>query len=425
MATEQEINDTIVDFESFCHFIEEKKPKLSMTNEVLGKNYLFEINKLLKFRKEVALPKFPQESYPIIDLMFRLVLLGKLYVKKGDKKGNLYLERTSRKLDFDGLNSFEKYSFLLETFWTQFDFTEIIRFGNNAVDEVIQTMANSRPGQKLIKGAFSKRKDHDQVFAYCSVLVHYFSFFCFCTYIPIISETKKLTKYDDNIQEVIPTEFGVNICKILITQNVAKWNNSWLENDWLFDTETNKNPGRDQLFKYFQPVFPKGALLHTVNTEIIKVAKSNFTFKVSLEKSVWRKIKLSYKHSLEDLHLMIQEAFNFDNDHLYAFYMDGKRYSRNAYHSPMGDEEPFTDEAIIGELGLYVGQKILYYFDYGDSWEFAVQLLAMDEGERPLKEPKIIEVKGEAPEQYPFDEEDDFDDFEIDDEYEIDEDVKE
>lgn len=427
IATDQEINATVVDFESFCHFIEERNPKLSMTKEVLGKNVLFDINKLLKYRKDVAQPNFPQESYPIIDLIFKLTQLGKLYAKKGDEKGNLFLERTSRKLEFDTLNSFEKYSFLFETFWTQYDFREILMFGNS-MDDIIQTIAKSRPGQKLIKGAFSKKKDHDPVFAYSSVLVHYFSFFGFCTFIPIINETKKLTKYDDNIQAVIPTEFGVNICKILTTEKVTKWNNSWVGNSWLFfddeedDDLEEPDKNNDQLFRYLEPVFPKGDLLHTINTEIVKVAKGNFTFKVSLGKSVWRKIKLSFKHSLEDLHLAIQEAFDFDNDHLYSFYMDGKRRSRNAFHSLLGDEGPYTDEAIIGNLGLYVGQKILYYFDYGDSWGFAVQLLTIDEGERPLKKPKVIESKGEAPEQYGFDEEDDF--FDFDEEDENDEDVK-
>ena len=189
---------------------------------------------------------------------------------------------------------------------------------------------------------------------------------------------------------------------------MSKWNDPWLENSWIFDEEVDDNSDHGPLFRHFEPVFPQGFLSHTINNEIIKIAKCNFTFKVSLGKNIWRKIKLSSKHSLEDLHLAIQEAFNFDNDHLYAFFMDGKRYSRNAYHSPMGDEGPFTDEAIMEQLGLYVGQKILYYFDYGDSWEFAVQLLTIDEGERPLKNPKITEVKGEAPAQYEFyDEEED------------------
>jgi hypothetical protein len=62
-------------------------------------------------------------------------------------------------------------------------------------------------------------------------------------------------------------------------------------------------------------------------------------------------------------------------------------------------------EVIPERAGVRV-RGILYYFDYGDSWEFAVQLLTIDENEPLLKKPKIIEIKGEAPAQYEFYDED-------------------
>jgi len=409
IASEQDINATLGDFMKFFQFLEEKKPILSKRNIELGKNDLFEVNKLLKFRKDVSLPNFQQESYPIIDLMFHLTQLGKLYKKNADAKGNPYLEATSRKTEFDKLNSFEKYSFLIETFWTQYDFKEIIRLGDRTIDEFILTISKSQPGQKLVKGAFSKRESYDPIFTYDSVLAYYFSFFGFCTFVPIISENKKLSKYDDNIKVIIPTELGVNICKILVTQKIVRWNIPWIESYGIYDEDDDLDSKQVPLFTHFEPMFPKGVLLHTVKDEIKKVVKCNFTFKVSLETNVWRKIKLSYKHSLEDLHLSIQKAFDFDNDHLYAFFMDGKKNSRNAYNSSRGNEGPFTDEAILGNLDLYTGQKILYYFDYGDSWEFAVQLLTIQEDELPIKKPSIIEIKGEAPSQYHYYEEDEED----------------
>ena len=89
--------------------------------------------------------------------------------------------------------------------------------------------------------------------------------------------------------------------------------------------------------------------------------------------------------------------------------MDGKKYSQNAYHSAYGDEEPYGDDAIVSELGFYKGQKILYLFDYGDSWEFVVQLVDIDENEKEIKKPLITEIKGVAPPQYRFEE--DFDGF--------------
>ena len=181
-------------------------------------------------------------------------------------------------------------------------------------------------------------------------------------------------------------------------------------------------------YMILMPIFPDDALNGTVTAEVRMSIKGNYIFKVSLEKTVWRMISIGFNHSLDDLHLAIQDAFDFDNDHLYSFFMDGKRYSRDRYESPNCEDGPYADEAIIGEISLYTGQKILYLFDYGDSWEFEVQLLKINEGEEPVKAPQIIDSKGEAPEQYPSWEEEDEDeeeDEEEDEDSEEDEEVEE
>ncbi|MCX9085875.1 MAG: hypothetical protein OIN87_13875 [Candidatus Methanoperedens sp.] len=119
-----------------------------------------------------------------------------------------------------------------------------------------------------------------------------------------------------------------------------------------------------------------------------------YIFKVSLNRSVWRRIKLSSDHTLLDLHDSIQSAYGFDNDHLYCFCMDGK------IRSKMRISSPNVDEVFIGELGLFIGQVILYLFDYGDVWSFRVKLEEIrTEGTKP-GEPEIIDSRGESPEQY-------------------------
>ncbi|MEW9125056.1 MAG: plasmid pRiA4b ORF-3 family protein [Thermotaleaceae bacterium] len=297
---------------------------------------------------------------------------------------------------------------------------------------VVQTFAASAPGEELEKGMFSKGTNYDSIFSYLSILVHFFNYFGFCSYVPIAEVNKKVSKYDDSIKMVIPTEFGVNICKVLREQNIADWNISWLKVILMEDEKEivpgipyqsklgftsvfaneseqlkvekyykeRKNAGFIPLYKFLQPIFPEGVLNKTVATVINKVTKGSYVFKVSLGRGIWRTIAISYKHTLEDLHNAVQEAFDFDNDHLYSFFIDAKRYSKHAYHSPMSDEGPFTDEVTIGELELYEGQKILYLFDYGDSWEFEVKLLKKKNDEIPPRKPKVIEIKGEAPRQY-------------------------
>jgi len=220
VTEEKHISPTITDFETFCSFIDQQKPKLSQRMEALGKKDVFELNAKLFFRKDVSAPVYLQSSYPIIDLMFNLAVLGGLYRKAGDDKADIYLEGTSLKLQFDKLNNYEKYCFLLETFWTKFDFTEMMRWGRDNPDQFTTTFSESKPGQELVKGSFSKRSDYDPLFSFISVFIHYFSFFGFCSFEQLEIKNNKQGRYNDSISRIFPTEFGVNICKILYNLNI-------------------------------------------------------------------------------------------------------------------------------------------------------------------------------------------------------------
>jgi hypothetical protein len=102
------------------------------------------------------------------------------------------------------------------------------------------------------------------------------------------------------------------------------------------------------------------------------------------------------------LHDAIQDAFDFDNDHLYAFFMDGRPWSQGGetYWSPNNDEGILADAVKIGEAKLYAGKSFLYLFDFGYEWRFKVIVKAINSDEEPLKQPKIVESVGENPEQY-------------------------
>jgi hypothetical protein len=125
-----------------------------------------------------------------------------------------------------------------------------------------------------------------------------------------------------------------------------------------------------------------------------------YIVKVLLKRGVWRRIQLSSRHTLHDLHKVIQEAYDFYDDHLYAFFMEGKPWKGEAYWSPHNDEGPYTDTTKLGSLNLEIKQKFLYLFDFGDEWMFSVQVEKILETDTPVLKPIIIETRGEAPEQY-------------------------
>jgi hypothetical protein len=135
-----------------------------------------------------------------------------------------------------------------------------------------------------------------------------------------------------------------------------------------------------------------------------------YDFKVRFrhDKSMYRTIAVRSDQTLEDLHLAIQGALRWDNDHLYSFFVNGKLYDeRYRFSSPWEeDNPPWTDQAVIGELGLTPKHKFLYLFDYGDSHEFEVEVVDVKARAERGAYPRVVESKGKAPAQYWYGDED-------------------
>jgi len=155
----------------------------------------------------------------------------------------------------------------------------------------------------------------------------------------------------------------------------------------------------------FSPRFQARAILREAG---LPVPNDNpggvYAFKVRLtwSKSAYRVIELRSDQTLDDLHFAIQSAFRWDADHLYSFFMNGQVWDRNyGFACPYEeDNPPWTDEAIIGELGLTPKHRFLYFFDYGDSHEFEVQVVDIRPEAGRGKYPRVVESHGEAPQQY-------------------------
>jgi hypothetical protein len=124
--------------------------------------------------------------------------------------------------------------------------------------------------------------------------------------------------------------------------------------------------------------------------------------KFGWDKRIYRTIELRSEQTLDDLHFAIQRAIHWDADHLYSFYMNGELHDqRYAFTCPQEDDRPpWTDDAILGELGLTEGHKFLYYFDYGDSHQFEVEVVGIYPQAQAGKYPRVVESKGRAPRQY-------------------------
>ena len=69
----------------------------------------------------------------------------------------------------------------------------------------------------------------------------------------------------------------------------------------------------------------------------------------------------------------------------------------------MDDEDEPESRSVKGisvSEAFVKGKKLLYLFDYGDEWRFIVQCQRIEEAEPKKQYPKVLEAKGDAPEQY-------------------------
>ncbi len=120
-------------------------------------------------------------------------------------------------------------------------------------------------------------------------------------------------------------------------------------------------------------------------------------------KDAWKgAIEIDSSSTLEDLHFALQKSLNFDNDHMYLFYVSKTERSNNRIL--YDDENGLIYEKTLEDLyPLGKKNKLFYLFDYGDNWLFKITK-SIKKPQRPLQGieyPRLIEEIGVKPEQYP------------------------
>ena len=167
-----------------------------------------------------------------------------------------------------------------------------------------------------------------------------------------------------------------------------------------------------------------------VNTQEELVALMNqpikiYQFRVTLDSigfqepsgTVYRNIEIEGDDTLYDLHLQIQDAFGWDNDHLFSYYMSNRIGDESSEYSgnPIGGDpssigaEPSGTAAKteIRNLKLRKGKHFKYLFDYGDRLIHTIEVLGKyNRGDKKTEAyPRITEKAGDPPPQYDYSEE--------------------
>lgn len=127
----------------------------------------------------------------------------------------------------------------------------------------------------------------------------------------------------------------------------------------------------------------------------LPVTRQVYRIKVSLRGArppIWRRIEVDPALTLAALHEIIQLAMGWENCHLHSF-----EHGRTTFGPPNFDLAD-RDEAKVrlGDLGLRVGAKLRYTYDFGDSWEHELRVEAIEAAEGPQR-PRCIAGRRAGP----------------------------
>jgi hypothetical protein len=104
--------------------------------------------------------------------------------------------------------------------------------------------------------------------------------------------------------------------------------------------------------------------------------KMTFQFKIKLNNitnpPVWRRLVVPGNFTFNQFHYIIQDAFGWDNYHLFSFSPGGFTTYPVISDPEMYDEDEEdiidSDEITLAEIFKAEGQKFSYLYDFGDYW---------------------------------------------------------
>lgn len=113
---------------------------------------------------------------------------------------------------------------------------------------------------------------------------------------------------------------------------------------------------------------------------------------------VWREVEVPANYTFEDLHLIIQMVFGWQNEHLWHF-------ERKAYNSPFviryqnNNFYDYDDEIVVSpHTGLTSffkkkDDKLVYIYDFGDDWIHEINMVELSD--KRCGYPVLIKSKGD------------------------------
>lgn len=390
---------TIVqDFERLLERIGTEGIPVSSTRHQLGMNLLKDLNAQLSQPIQTDLKRPQQKSYPNLYGLYLLMrVTGLTQISQTGKTPKLVVN-PDLYAAWQTLNPTEKYFTLLEAWLIRSDL-ELLGEDRNPLNEGSRVL---RAWTDLSKQPKTYRNYSEQD------TLNYWPGFHNLTLMQMFGWVELVCPRPDagkgwRVKQVKTLPIGDAIATVALS--------AYHDQNFQWASEDDFTLPWGDFQPYFQPYFPEWQQnLPALSPPAHQTG--TYIFKVSLGK-IWRRLSISSEMTLEALGDLIRESVDFDSDHLDLFsFKDSMGRTVEIYH-PEGDwrEElaKTTDEVLVGDLPLQPGMSMTYLFDFGDCWEFNVQLEEIHPGKPKRGGNKILERHGKAPEQYPSWDEDEED----------------
>lgn len=403
----------IDDFDAFVRYLE-SKPNLPLTGAGdLKATDLWTINERVNYMApHYVTSRSRQIDYPLLGFLFQIATSGRLFVIQFDKVNTLAPD-ANRIEAYRSLTLEEKYVFLLETAWCYIDWATLDGDGRSGQGADWFRLGLRQLLQYPVGSTVTLTQDwalHNRTRTiFCSSMAnayiragHWFGWYD----VREVNQPKR-DKYSLQIDQVTLTKWG-NQCltTLLIERPFRYWNKNAGQYVFFIDDDEHE-PSEEpiNINTFAQPLRtlldePDLLSLYPINR---KPPTGEYWFRVELPyHGVARVIAVPATMTLHGLHDMIQEAFKFDNDHLYNFYLNPRNpYNGECYSSPEDDwsEDLSADTIILNQLNLYEGQQLRYVFDLAERWEFFITVVRHVPDETTTTA-RVVEKIGRAPKQY-------------------------
>ena len=370
------------DFETLLDFIGESGISVGTKRHFISMKPLAQLNQKLAEPVKIDLQRPQQKSYPTINGLYLLLRAsGMGRVLHQGKKAMLMLDE-SMLAQWQQMNLTERYFNLLDA-WLAIADAEILGERECMTEgaRCLQYWSNlSAAGQE-----FQDYKQQQEIVYYPG-----FHNLALMKLFGLVEANYGQPERGKGwrVENVRPTEWGQALIKAAFPE--------WTGPTMLWD-EDRIEVEFGTLQSVLQPYFPQWQRKFVLPR--IESRSGVYVFKVRWHQ-IWRRIAISSDLTFWDLSQLILQSVNFDSDHLDMFVYKNRMGKTSRVVHPYLEESPATDETKIADLPLEVGSTLEYLFDFGDNWEFELEVESIDPDLRP-NYGEIIAGKGKAPQQYP------------------------